>query len=304
MREEVALCGDGVPSNGPPTVNPFTQQDSGTEGFEACDDGNSVDGDGCTNCQIDVGYECPIWGQPCNPICGNGFVEADGVTGVLDPILRITQSDTDTPEIEECDLGALNIGTSGTSDDYACTADCKVTDKSKWRCTKVSDGAGRWTSVCEWLCGNQKVDIQEDDGQYINDQSMLGTYTDMAVKEECDIGQWKFEGQTKNGYYGEIAGFDTNPKTNTNMLLGCTTSCTVEPTFRCPDAADVAANDNWALATCTDRCGDGFYDGPYPEVGRPDPYPTCITKFSPTYPTSDFTCFIDGTDYKDRILTE
>lgn len=88
------------------------------------------------------------------------------------------------------------------------------------------------------------------------------------------------------------------------MLLGCTTSCTVEPSFRCPLAADVAAADNWALATCTDRCGDGFYDGPFAEVGRSAAYATCVSKLSALYPTSDFSCFIGSDDYSARILDE
>ena len=125
----------------------------------------------------------------------------------------------------------MNIATNSNSDEYACTADCKVVDKSKWRCIKESDGNGGYTSKCEWLCGNQKVDIEEDDGQYINDQTALGTYTAMTTPEQCDKGQHEFEGQTKDGYYGVVAGFDPDPKTNTNMLLGCTATCTVEPSF-------------------------------------------------------------------------
>ena len=89
------------------------------------------------------------------------------------------------------------------------------------------------------------------------------------------------------------------------MLLGCTTSCTVEPSFRCPLAEDVAAADNWALATCTDRCGDGFYDGPFAEVGRSAAYPTCTSFNSALYPASGFSCFIGTTDdYSARILDE
>ena len=101
----------------------------------------------------------------CNPICGNGIVEAD-TDGTLTAILRVGQSDSDTAEVEECDMGtALNLGDSDP-DNHACTSECKVSDKSKWRCTKEYDvnGDGTWTSVCEWLCGNQKVDIEEDDG--------------------------------------------------------------------------------------------------------------------------------------------
>src|SRR5882724_7708888 len=43
---------------------------------EACDDGNTVSGDGCSaNClMVEVGYSCAIAGQPCGHIakCGDG----------------------------------------------------------------------------------------------------------------------------------------------------------------------------------------------------------------------------------------
>ena len=296
LKEAVALCGDGVPSNGPPTVSTYTQQDSGTYGYEECDDGNSVDSDGCTSCTIDVGYECPTWGVNCNPICGNGIVEAD-TDGTLTAILRVGQSASDTAEVEECDMGtSLNKADTLGSDLYACTSDCKVSDKSKWRCTKEYDvnGDGTWTSKCEWLCGNQKVDIEEDDGQYINDQSALGTYTAMTTPEQCDFGQWYWEGQKPTGYYNENSGFSEDHTVNANLLWGCTSSCTIETGFKCPDATETSAtsgSDSWALATCTDRCGDGIYDGPYAEVGRTSAYPTCVTSAISFYPTSDFTCW-------------
>ena len=154
-------------------------------------------------------------------------------------------------------------------------------DKSKWRCTKADVGGGVWETTCEWLCGNQKVDIEEDDGQYVNDQSALGTYTAMTTPEQCDKGAHGFDGQNKDGLINENSAFDYDPKTNSAMLLGCTATCTVEPSFRCPLAADTAANDDWALNTCTDRCGDGIYDGPFPEITVPEDrstaYPTCVT---------------------------
>jgi cysteine-rich repeat protein len=54
------LCGNGV-------------QDPG----EACDDGNTTNGDGCTQfCEIAAGWVCPRFGQPCVDayVCGNGFL--------------------------------------------------------------------------------------------------------------------------------------------------------------------------------------------------------------------------------------
>ena len=63
-------CGDGV------VVSP-----------EACDDKNTVSGDGCSSsCTLEPGYYCPTPGSPCLPAtCGNGIVEGleqcDDTTG-------------------------------------------------------------------------------------------------------------------------------------------------------------------------------------------------------------------------------
>ena len=95
------------------------------------------------------------------------------------------------------------------------------------------------------------------------------------MSEECDIGVWEFTGEDSSGYIGVDATFDPDPKTNTDMLLGCTSTCTVEAGFRCPIAADVKANGSWALNTCTDRCGDGVFDGIFTE--RANDYPTGST---------------------------
>ncbi|HVW27788.1 MAG TPA: hypothetical protein VHC69_20625 [Polyangiaceae bacterium] len=47
----------------------------GIQIFNACDDGNTVSGDGCSaTCEIEPGYVCPVAGQPCRePRCGDGY---------------------------------------------------------------------------------------------------------------------------------------------------------------------------------------------------------------------------------------
>lgn len=74
------VCGNGVVETG-----------------EQCDDGNTVSDDGCTDCLVDAGYECPQAGQLCQLLCGNA---------VLD-------------EGEECDDAILSG--SGTCIDCICT---------------------------------------------------------------------------------------------------------------------------------------------------------------------------------------
>lgn len=103
-------CGDGI-----------------QEGGEECDDGNKVDGDGCSaNCTLELGYTCV--GSVCESYCGNGRIGGD----------------------EECDDG--NLG------DYdGCSSDCKV--EEGWNCTTDPETG---TSVCESFCGDGIIAANED----------------------------------------------------------------------------------------------------------------------------------------------
>ena len=45
---------------------------------EECDDGNNLDGDGCSkDCKVEAGYVCPVAGQACKikEYCGDGVVD-------------------------------------------------------------------------------------------------------------------------------------------------------------------------------------------------------------------------------------
>lgn len=192
-KVKINLCGDGIPSNGrvpgpnyDATVttgvqywvkNPTNQQVgvdlvSADAGYEACDDGNNRDGDGCSkDCKtVETGYECPRWGVACNLQCGNGhrqwYKDASGnvkstqysrvsrVVGTVGTVIN---------EIEECDLGYVSAqNTDPNSANYkniACNADCKVTDKNLWFCEWVEDKDASnvvigYHSKCSYLCGN------------------------------------------------------------------------------------------------------------------------------------------------------
>lgn len=41
---------------------------------ELCDDGNAINGDGCSSCMVDTGYSCNAAGNVCTPVCGDGLV--------------------------------------------------------------------------------------------------------------------------------------------------------------------------------------------------------------------------------------
>ncbi|MCZ7677914.1 MAG: myxococcus cysteine-rich repeat containing protein [Sandaracinaceae bacterium] len=51
---------------------PFACGNGRIEGSEACDDGNAVDGDGCTACAVDSGYSCSGAPSVCTASAANG----------------------------------------------------------------------------------------------------------------------------------------------------------------------------------------------------------------------------------------
>jgi cysteine-rich repeat protein len=124
------ICGNGVSQLG-----------------EVCDDGNNVDGDGCTShCTVEPGYDCPKDGARCVFVCGNGD-RAAGIKGCDDgnllagdgcsptctiepgwicpvgkPCVRVICGDGIRMGNEECDDGnAVNgDGCSGCKEDDEC----------------------------------------------------------------------------------------------------------------------------------------------------------------------------------------
>jgi len=149
LKQSVNLCGDGYESNGP----------LGTDGREECDDGNNINGDGCSStCTVEPEWECmndagtKLWGlNSCRPKCGNGIVEAS------------YPSKTGGTFYEECDLGYA-FNNDGDVYAHACSTTCKKkgttigVDYHLWKC--VTNGVDRNAkSTCYFLCGNDYLDV-------------------------------------------------------------------------------------------------------------------------------------------------
>ena len=99
-----SICGDGV-----------------VEFPESCDDGNMVNGDGCSNmCTVESGWSCSGTTSICSPIavCGNGIVESG----------------------EACDDGNMSNGD-------GCNNTCTV--QSGWSCTGSPSVCSNTLSVVE-----------------------------------------------------------------------------------------------------------------------------------------------------------
>jgi len=159
LTQPVYLCGDGYESNGP-----YDQWDTSlyTKDLrEECDDGNNIDGDGCSStCKVEAEWECmddpgnDLWGVgSCRPKCGNGIVEAE-----------YPDDDGVSTFYEECDLGSYN--SDGDVYAHACSTTCKKkgtvigVDYHLWRCE--TNGVDRDAkSTCYFLCGNDYLDVDE-----------------------------------------------------------------------------------------------------------------------------------------------
>jgi fibro-slime domain-containing protein len=195
--------GGGGTGGGPPLTN--VRADGGTattppvcgNGMrtrdEACDDGNTVSGDGCSaDCLIvEPGFSCQPPGQPCHRVarCGDGVV-------VL-------------PEL--CDDGNATAGD-------GCSATCKV--EIGWKCsgnpstctpTKCGDGVVEGTESCEDgnalpFDGCSEECRSEPDCSGMSCVSKCGD--GIVVGEACDDG---------NNVDGD----------------GCSATCTIEPGFTC-----------------------------------------------------------------------
>ncbi len=230
--------GGGTDASGPTCGN------GALDPGEACDDGNSTSGDGCSaDCQIETGFACGDPGNPCitNHTCGNGIVEPtegcdDHNTNDLDgcsagcqlepgwtcPIagIRCTAAqcgDGIVAGFEECD-----DGTPGGGD--GCSAQCTI--EVGWACpdagmpchtTTCGDGVAEGLEQCD--DGNN--DLGDGCDPLCNREPNC---TDGICVAVCGDGVLQTGEQCDDG--------------NTRNADGCSSLCTVETGFTCSPVSD------------------------------------------------------------------
>ena len=179
---EPGVCGDGI-----------------LDDDEACDDGNTVDGDGCSaDCKyVDEGFSCMPPGIPCHRIakCGDGHVLL--------------------PEL--CDDG-------NSEDGDGCSSRCQV--EVGWKC----DGS---PSVCTpTVCGDGIVEGAEtcDDG---NTMPFDGCNEHCQVEPNCDQ-----DGCTSRCGDGIILPPEECDDGNNIDGDGCSADCKVEEGFTCTSGTE------------------------------------------------------------------
>ncbi len=225
------VCGDGIVS-----------------GFESCDDGNLIAGDGCdASCGIEPGWTCPSPGQACRqPRCGDGFQDSaflgdsgsGGASGAVTNggAFPVAGANTASGGVGPASGGVANTGGSAsyyfeacddgnTVDGDGCSATCNI--EPGWQCSTPG------VACYQPACGDGRVDV---------------IFTP-------DSGGSSFGGAASgNGTGGATGGtwiFDQCDDGNKLSGDGCDASCQLESGFVC---------ENPGLACRQVRCGDGIVD--------------------------------------------
>jgi len=269
------ICGDGT-----------------LEGTEACDDGNTVSGDGCSaDCTtVEPGYNCPRTGGACSPVpkevCGNGILETgeycdDGNTTGGDGCSADCQVESGFTcpapgqacvAVARCGDGIVNYLRGETCDDGnttggdGCSANCNI--EFGWSC----DNSGQTlvppvASACKntTVCGDKKITGAEtcDDG---NTKSGDGCSSACQLEPGwvCPVVGAACRAAACGD--GIVAGSEGCDDGNTTSGDGCLSTCQLEPGWVCP-----TANKPCRKTVCGDRvvegseqCDDGNlipYDG-------------------------------------------
>ena len=215
--------------------------------MESCDDGNSVNGDGCSStCTIEDAFTCTrIDNTAANPDictlrCGNGALDSTG------------------SHIENCDDGNV-IANDG------CSFSCSIEDA--FTCSRTTNSAAT-PDICTHKCGNGALDPA---GTYTESCDDGNTSNGDGCSDSCateDAFTCSRNGPTSadpdqcthkcgNGALDSQGSYTEQcDDSNTVDGDGCNSSCTGEEGFSCDRTDNSAANPD----TCYDKCGNGALD--------------------------------------------
>ncbi|MFH2005400.1 MAG: DUF4215 domain-containing protein [bacterium] len=206
---------------------------------ESCDDGDSLDGDGCSGrCQVELGWVCDGAPSLCDTICGDGRVrgleacddgntdDGDGCTDLCEPEAgwvcvgepsecELTCGDATLDAGETCDDGNLQPGD-------GCSPNCA--EESGWSCSGEP-------SVCNGVCGDGVLVGAEacDDG---NTQPGDGCAPNCGIESG-----WECQGEPSVCAAvcgdGLLLGGEICDDGNAQDGDGCDSTCQVEPFNAC-----------------------------------------------------------------------
>lgn len=195
--------------------------------LEACDDHNTLSGDGCNRrCELetDAGWVCPEPGAACE-LCGNGVEEAN----------------------EACDDGNAE-GADG------CAADCQAEEETfncyfgGFACARCGDAVLQPGEGCDE--GHLASPGNKTDGCV--DCQRTASWSCPAAGAACEL--------CGDGVIGDgnpLTAFETCDDGNTLASDGCSALCQVEPGYFCNGATCTAASCGDGITATGEECDDG-----------------------------------------------
>ena len=190
------------------------------DGYEECDDGNTIDNDGCTKGVIDPGYSCPQPGERCiAKACGDG-IKAYG---------------------EECD-------DANNEDGDGCSARCKREPGFRCDIPGVLCEGGR--------CGDgivqfgEECDNGENPGNGCTHCKIDSGFECLSEGGACRVVVCGNGNMTPTSGY--TSGKECDDGNNTNGD-GCSSDCRIEPGFHCH-------SDGSKSVCVKGRCNNGILD--------------------------------------------
>jgi len=241
----VVSCGDGL-----------------IEGDEACDDGESANGDGCdASCAVEAGYACVGAPSDCTPTaptptCGDGQVagaeacddgrndDGDGCSATCTVEPGYTCDDTPSSCATTCGDGVIAgdeaCDDDGSQDGDGCSATCAI--EHGFAC----DGT---PSACDTTCGDGVIAGEElcDDGRRDDGDGCSATCT-VEHGFACDGAPSTCASTCGDGVLASDEACDDHDLDPTD---GCDALCALEIGFACDGEP----------SSCATICGDGIVSG-------------------------------------------
>ena len=252
------VCGDGLRA-----------------GLEWCDDGNTVDGDGCSaTCHVEQGWSCTISlcsKTRCFSTCGDGVAVGteecdDGNARWYDGCSQCTvdagfncsaEVNGDQQCVPVCGDGIISVFWEGCDDGNerdgdGCSSSCTIEDA--WTCSRFWDSE----SVCEPTCGDGLIRGWEqcDDGNTLSNDG-CSAFCTPEDGWECTSGTC-----TPTCGDGLRTGFEWCDDGNSVSGDGCSALCSVEPGYVCwgaePFGRAGGPSDLCEIPFGDDVCGSGI----------------------------------------------
>ena len=241
------------------TVTPPACGDGKVDDNETCDDGNKLDGDGCSAaCAPEDGYTCTGAPSVCTTTCGDGVVAGgeacddggtvggDGCSEICTVQDGFTCTGAPSACVTTCGdgiiAGAEVCDDSNTTDDDGCSAACAV--ESGFTCDMASP------TICSSICGDgQIVGAETCDDNNAADGDGCSALCAPEAGYTCTGAPSACVTTCGDGIHAGVEGCD-----DSNALDGdgCSAVCGIETGWVCDGEPSI----------CGTTCGDGIKAGP------------------------------------------